>query len=53
MGNQKQKQEDKDMGKEQANIMINIAKLLQEESLISEEEQRKAVQMIESQMLKE
>ncbi|MBO5239634.1 MAG: hypothetical protein J6B50_12795 [Lachnospiraceae bacterium] len=47
------KQEDKDMGKEQANIMINIMKLLQEESLISEDEQRKAIQMIEAQMLKE
>ncbi len=50
---EKRKQEDKGMGKEQANLMINITKLLREESLISEEEQRKAVQMIEAQIVKE
>lgn len=49
---EKLEQEDKRMGREQANIMKHITRLLQEESLISEEERRKTEQMIEAQVVK-
>jgi hypothetical protein len=49
----KVEQEDKGMGREQKNIMLQIARLLQEESLITEEESREAAQLIEQLQIKE
>lgn len=43
-------QEERTMGRKQADIMLSLTRLLREEALISEEEQRKTEQMIEEQV---
>lgn len=46
------RQEEKTMGKEQANIMLQVVQLLQEEAFISVEERRKTEELIKEQVRK-